>query len=135
MSGQVSFIDCGEGCDDDVIGIAVPGLPGPPGVLWVNLGSRPSPIEISTVITLNSQPSLRVFIKGHLGPVIDPAMAHISGNLQVILFGTDNTNTVKIEKSSGNFELSGTWVARNGSILVLQWDGTSKYTEAYRNEI
>lgn len=116
------------------INVGPRGPTGPAGTT-VDVGTRASPSLVTTSIPVTTDEAIRIFIAGSGGPVSNPTITHLAGNKTVILFGTDNTNTVSIAKSTSNFELSGTWYARSGSILKLEWDGASKYTEDYRNDI
>ncbi len=101
----------------------------------VDSGSRASPNSISGSIPVTADAIIRMFIVGNGGPVSNPTIANVSGNKRIRFFGTSNVNTVLIDSNTSNYELSGQWVARNGSILEVEWDGASKYTETYRNEV
>lgn len=118
-----------------VLNVGPAGAAGADGGSWTDSGTRAAPNSVTTSIPVTSTELLRIFIKGSGGPVTNPTIANVSGNKQIKLFGTSDTDTVSIAKSTSNFELSGQWVARNGSILALEWDGSSKYTESFRNEI
>lgn len=139
MSDEISVIVLESGEIETVVLNVGPagddGADGAGGDSFVDSGSRVSPNLITTSIPVSSDALIRAFVKGSSGPVTNPTITHVAGNKMIKLFGTSNTDTVSIAKSTGNFELSGQWVGKSGSILLLEWDGQSKYTESYRNEI
>lgn len=101
----------------------------------VNTGSYASPSLISTDITIPTDNRARVFVKGDPGAVTDPTLGSGTGTQELYLFGTDDTNTVRLDTVS-NLVLSGAVILRNGTQLVLQWiDGLNKWYEVNRNEI
>lgn len=118
---------------DCIIGVYLPGPPGPGGVI-VDVGSRTAPAAIVGAIIAPINDRQRSFIVGSGGPVLNPTLPNGADTQEWWLFGTSDVDTVTLNNAA-NLQLSGQWIGGNGSMLYLQWDGTSKYVEAGRNEI
>lgn len=102
-------------------------------------GTRASPNQITAVggITATVAPRQLQFVEGSAGPVVITVNPQISAGdftgQELILQGTDDTNTVTIANGNG-LELNGSCPLRNGSRIQLIWDGTV-WGEVARNDI
>lgn len=79
-------------------------------------------------------PVSRIFIAGSAAAVTGITIPDGVTGQKVKLVGTSDSNTVGITNAA-NLKLSGDWVARDGSILSLEWDNDSRWLEESRNEI
>lgn len=134
-----------DNCDSPGIDVSVfiPGPPGPQGPVGppgpsggsiTDVGTRSLPVLITSAIASPVNQRQRSFISGNAGPVLNPTLGTGSGTQEWWLFTTNDTNTVSLNNAS-NLLLSGEWIGRNGSMLLLIWDNNSMWVEAARNEI
>lgn len=102
-------------------------------------GTRASPNAITAISGIGIAGALREFqfVEGNGGPVTVSANPQVeAGSLvgqELVLKGTDDTNTVTIANGTG-LELNGPCVLREGSSMWLVWDGTV-WGEVSRNDI
>lgn len=100
-----------------------------------NSYSSPSSLAGSANIPAPTNQREKIYIKGSGGAVTGITISAGTGTYEFFIVGTDNTNTAQLV-SSANVQLSGTWVARQGSVMSLQWTaGLAKWLEVSRNEI
>lgn len=113
------------------------GAAGPP-IVEINTYGAPSLLETSGAVPAPVNQRERRYIRGNVGAktgLTIAAPADMTRTWELELVGVNDTNYAQFV-SSANVLLSGTWVAKLGSISIFHWlPGLNRYVEATRNGI